>query len=132
MVKVLPGLLLAASFTFAQASRAPLGVERLLDRPIITPELHPSIGPNIQAPSLIKVPDWVEKRLGRYYRQRSNFTSAIAMPLSPATAYNRNVRRFSSAWPRDDDQLAIAGPSPAAAQMRQRRWRFMRAVYRRA
>ena len=42
-------------------------VERLLDAPIITPETHPSIGANIQGPSLIRVPDWVENPLGRYY-----------------------------------------------------------------
>src|ERR1700760_4153419 len=40
---------------------------RLVDRPILTPELHPSIGVNIQGPSLIRVPDWVEGRLGAYY-----------------------------------------------------------------
>ena len=42
-------------------------VERLLDAPIITPATHPSIGPNIQGPSLIRVPEWVENPLGRYY-----------------------------------------------------------------
>ncbi|HVC61965.1 MAG TPA: hypothetical protein VND19_16590 [Acetobacteraceae bacterium] len=42
-------------------------VSRLLDRPIISPTLHPSIGVNIQGPSLIRVPDWVEGRLGAYY-----------------------------------------------------------------
>jgi hypothetical protein len=42
-------------------------VERLLDRPIIGPEIHPSIGENIQGPSLIRVPDWVEDPLGDYY-----------------------------------------------------------------
>ncbi|MEX2617471.1 MAG: hypothetical protein WD767_15365 [Alphaproteobacteria bacterium] len=40
---------------------------RLLDRPIITPDSHPSIGVNIQGPSLIRVPDWVADPLGRYY-----------------------------------------------------------------
>ncbi|MEM9404604.1 MAG: hypothetical protein AAGA81_01065 [Acidobacteriota bacterium] len=44
-----------------------LRVERLLDRPIIGPDLDPSIGVNIQGPSLIRVPDWVEGPLGRYY-----------------------------------------------------------------
>ncbi len=44
-----------------------VSVKRLLDRPIITPDLHPSIGENIQGPSLIRVPDWVEDRLGDYY-----------------------------------------------------------------
>ena len=42
-------------------------VERLLDRPIIEPSLHPSIGANIQGPSLIRVPEWVAAPLGRYY-----------------------------------------------------------------
>ena len=42
-------------------------VIRLIDAPIITPELHPSIGDNIQGPSLIRVPDWVTNPLGKYY-----------------------------------------------------------------
>ncbi len=42
-------------------------VTRLLDAPIITPALHPSLGVNIQGPSLIRVPDWVPDRLGAYY-----------------------------------------------------------------
>jgi hypothetical protein len=42
-------------------------VSRLVDGPIISPETHPSIGVNIQGPSLIRVPDWVEGRLGLYY-----------------------------------------------------------------
>ncbi|MEI7713968.1 MAG: hypothetical protein WCI94_21215 [Rhodospirillales bacterium] len=40
---------------------------RLVDRPIVGPDLHPSIGVNIQGPSLIRVPDWIPNRLGRYY-----------------------------------------------------------------
>lgn len=42
-------------------------ITRLLDRPIIGPDLHESLGPNIQGPSLIRVPDWVPNPLGRYY-----------------------------------------------------------------
>jgi hypothetical protein len=42
-------------------------VVRLVDGPIISPEMHPSIGVNIQGPALIRVPDWVEGRLGAYY-----------------------------------------------------------------
>lgn len=49
------------------ANGAAVRVERLLDAPIITPETHPSIGRNIQGPSLIRVPDWVENALGTYY-----------------------------------------------------------------
>jgi hypothetical protein len=42
-------------------------VERVLDRPIISSDLHPSIGANIQGPSLIRTPDWIEGGLGEYY-----------------------------------------------------------------
>ncbi len=42
-------------------------VRRLLDRPIITPDLHASLGPNIQGPSLIRAPEWLPNRLGAYY-----------------------------------------------------------------
>lgn len=42
-------------------------VTRLTDAPIIAPDLHPSIGENIQGPSLIRVPDWVDSPLGKYY-----------------------------------------------------------------
>lgn len=44
-----------------------LTVTRLLDAPIIHPELDASIGDNIQGPSLIRVPDWLDNPLGRYY-----------------------------------------------------------------
>jgi hypothetical protein len=39
----------------------------LLDAPIISPALHPSIGHNIQGPSLIRAPNWLDSPLGRYY-----------------------------------------------------------------
>ena len=42
-------------------------VQRLLDHPIIGPELDASIGQNIQGPSLIRAPEWIEAPLGRYY-----------------------------------------------------------------
>lgn len=42
-------------------------VERLVDGPIIGPQTDPSIGYNIQGPSLIRVPDWVAEPLGWYY-----------------------------------------------------------------
>ena len=54
----------------AQAQQPDLStikVARVLDKPIIGPDIHPSIGVNIQGPSLIRVPDWVENPLGKYY-----------------------------------------------------------------
>ncbi len=40
---------------------------RLLDRPIIDRHSDSSIGENIQGPSAIRVPEWIEHPLGRYY-----------------------------------------------------------------
>ena len=40
---------------------------RLAENPLVHPGLSPRIGLNINGPSLIRVPDWVEKPLGRYY-----------------------------------------------------------------
>lgn len=40
---------------------------RLIDAPIISPGTDPSIGENIQGPSLIRVPEWIREALGRYY-----------------------------------------------------------------
>ncbi len=40
---------------------------RLPHNPIITPALSPSLGENINGPSLIRVPAWVQQPLGKYY-----------------------------------------------------------------
>jgi hypothetical protein len=42
-------------------------VIRSQSNPIITPESDESIGGNINGPSLIRVPDWVQNPLGQYY-----------------------------------------------------------------
>ena len=44
-----------------------ISVERLLDGPIVYPGLSSIIGNNIQGPSAIRVPDWVDNKLGEYY-----------------------------------------------------------------
>ncbi len=63
----LGALALAAALAWAPEGGAQVRVERLLDRPIIEPGTHPSIGENIQGPSLVRVPDWVPEPLGAYY-----------------------------------------------------------------
>jgi hypothetical protein len=42
-------------------------IRRLPGNPIITPDSDPSIGSNINGPSLIRVPKWIDKPLGKYY-----------------------------------------------------------------
>ena len=44
-----------------------VSARRLVDGPIIGPDSDPSIGENIQGPSLIRVPPWVQDPLGKYY-----------------------------------------------------------------
>ena len=59
---------LVAGTAFAQQpDLSTVKVTRLLDKPVIGPDIHPSIGVNIQGPSLIRVPNWVENPLGKYY-----------------------------------------------------------------
>ncbi len=64
---VAAAVVLGAAGAGAQTTDAGVRVERLLNAPIITPDLHPSIGVNIQGPSLIRVPEWVADPLGAYY-----------------------------------------------------------------
>lgn len=66
--------LLCTLCSFLVLARAPQAAEppsitvtRLTNGPIITPEMDVRMGGNIQGPSLIKVPDWVENPLGNYY-----------------------------------------------------------------
>jgi hypothetical protein len=42
-------------------------VQRLPQNPIVSPSSSPTIGDNINGPSLIRVPPWIDKPLGRYY-----------------------------------------------------------------
>jgi hypothetical protein len=42
-------------------------IERLSSNPIIRPHMDTRMGANINGPSLIRVPDWIEAPLGTYY-----------------------------------------------------------------
>lgn len=55
----------------AQAPRA-IGVERLAQNPLITVRSSASLGGNVNGPTVIRVPDWVERPLGRYYMYFAN------------------------------------------------------------
>ncbi len=63
LVLVILGLTGSAGPGAAQSVR----IERLLDGPIIRPDMDPSMGSNIAGPSLVRMPDWAENRLGRYH-----------------------------------------------------------------
>jgi len=44
-----------------------MNIVRFEENPIITPHMGGRMGDNINGPSLIRVPDWLENPLGRYY-----------------------------------------------------------------
>lgn len=73
ITELLPLLLFAFGVGFSTSANAQqpdpndITITRLLDRPIIGPGIHPSIGENIQGPTVVRVPDWVANPLGRYY-----------------------------------------------------------------
>jgi hypothetical protein len=46
---------------------SPWKVKRFKENPIITPYLMGDLEENINNPALVRVPDWVESKLGRYY-----------------------------------------------------------------
>ncbi len=42
-------------------------IRRFASNPLITPEMDDRMGGNINGPSLIRAPDWLPERLGKYY-----------------------------------------------------------------
>ena len=47
-------------------------VTRLPHNPLITVKSSPSLGTNVNGPTVIRVPDWVQRPLGRYYMYFAN------------------------------------------------------------
>ena len=45
----------------------PVAARRLLSHPIVRPRMDDRMGDNINGPSMIRVPPWIERPLGRYY-----------------------------------------------------------------
>ena len=59
---------LLASFASASAvADSKVEVRRFAENPIVDASLSPTLGDKINGPSLIRVPDWVQNPLGKYY-----------------------------------------------------------------
>ena len=57
-----------AAFLLATALQgADVSAARFSENPLITVSSSPSVGDNLNGPSIIRVPPWIEKPLGRYY-----------------------------------------------------------------
>lgn len=59
--------IVAAAATQAIAQTASVQATRFRENPLITLSTSPSIGDNANGPTVIRVPDWVQRPLGRYY-----------------------------------------------------------------
>ncbi|HPU51722.1 MAG TPA: hypothetical protein PK359_09205 [Burkholderiaceae bacterium] len=91
-------------------------VRRFDSNPIITARMDDRMGANIQGPSLIRVPDWVPDRLGRYYLYfadhkgsyiRLAYADALAGPWRIHTPGSLSLAQ--SLFP----QQPLTAPSPA-------------------
>lgn len=54
-------------YSMASSAAGPAVAQRIGDGPMIYPALDASIGVNIQGPSVIKVPEWINEPLGAYF-----------------------------------------------------------------
>jgi hypothetical protein len=52
--------------------RSAPAVRRLPQNPLVTVRSSPTLGGNVNGPTVIRVPDWVERPLGRYYMYFAN------------------------------------------------------------
>lgn len=68
LAAALPAMLSSAQAPPAAAVR----VTRFATNPLITVKSSPSLGGNVNGPTVIRVPDWVERPLGRYYMYFAN------------------------------------------------------------
>lgn len=50
----------------------PVRAQRLPQNPLVTTKSSPTLGDNVNGPSVIRVPAWVQKPLGRYYMYFAN------------------------------------------------------------
>ena len=76
----------------------PLAATRLLDQPIIRPNMDRRMGDNINGPALIRMPDWAEARLGRYHLYFSDHKTLptlsrleVGDPLSSPSSFLSNT-----------------------------------------
>jgi hypothetical protein len=89
----------------------PIRAVRFPQNPIVTPASSPTLGENINGPSLIRVPPWVERPLGRYYLYFAHHAGkfirlAYANRLSgPWRIYEPGTLRLEEA-PRCHDHVA--------------------------
>lgn len=64
--------LLGLAILFGAGLKAQVTAVRLASNPLVTLTSSSSLGGNVNGPTVIRVPDWVERPLGRYYMYFAN------------------------------------------------------------
>ena len=72
MRMIVVSLSLCLAILFGAGSKAQVKAIRLAQNPLVTVASSPSLGGNVNGPAVIRVPDWVERPLGRYYMYFAN------------------------------------------------------------
>jgi hypothetical protein len=74
---------------------------RLAQNPLITVDTSVSLGGNVNGPTVIRVPDWVGRPLGRYYMYFANQKGEFIRPfLFYATCGEQGIAGATLALPR--------------------------------
>jgi hypothetical protein len=100
------------------AQRAPtVAAVRLPQNPLLTVRSSPSLGGNVNGATVIRVPDWVERPLGRYYMYFANhmgefirlaYANAVAGPWTIHEPGVLHVRDTAFFRPQPDPKEALA------------------------
>ena len=113
MVAVLPSVLRSAQ----QPASGPVRVTRFATNPLVTVKSSSTLGGNVNGPTVIRVPDWVERPLGRYYMYFANHRDVFIRlayadaPAGPWTIHEPGVWhvRDSSLYRPQPDSARFGG-----------------------
>lgn len=103
--------------------------------PLITPASSPSIGKNINGPTLLRVPDFVEKPLGKYYLYFAHHSgSSIRLayadsPAGPFTVYEPGALQLADVQRPNGFFGHIASPDIYVEETEQRIYLFFHGLY---
>jgi hypothetical protein len=81
-------------FHNASGQRPSVTAVRLAQNPLITVDSSPTLGDNVNGPSVIRVPAWLQHPLGRYYAYFGHHKASSSG--SPMPTRSRARGRFTS------------------------------------
>jgi hypothetical protein len=89
-----------------------MDARRVGNGPVVSPESHESLGANINGPSLVRAPDWVDDPLGEFYLYFADHGGEYVRlayaddPAGPYTVHPPGALHLDEAGPGFDDHVA--------------------------